>query len=269
MGDDGGEEAAHDATEAEAGVAFAKLGFLLAEPAAGEGVGIFGVGIAGIVPEEAGFEEFVGAEGGGGAGVEVEFAALKGVGAAVGEGDFEVEEVGVRGCAGRGGEDLLDFESVGGGAFEGDAGVVFGGDLIGGGIEGGGFAPEGADGFVAGEALGVLIEDDTFVVGEGGCFDTAAKRAEFVGDAADGEAMGLFGLGSGGGWGSAWRSGGDAGGIRWSGGGCFRLGGGFGGGGLFGDFGLGLKIELAEVPVYGHADGTDDDDDPGFTIHEY
>jgi hypothetical protein len=38
---------------------------------------------------------------------------------------------------------------------------------------------------------------------------------------------------------------------------------------LFGDLGLGLKIELAEVPVYGHADGTDDDDDPGFTIHEY
>ena len=122
---------------------------------------------------------------------------------------------------------------------------------------------------MAGEALGVLIEDDAFVVGEGGCFDAAAKRAEFVGDAADGEAMGLFGLGSGGGWGGAWRSGGDAGRILGGGGGCFRLGGGFGCSGLFGDFGLGLKIELAEVPVYGHADGTDDDDDPGFTIHEY
>ena len=270
MGDDGGEESAHDAAETEAGVAFTELGLFFAEPAAGEGVGIFGVGIASIVPEEAGFEEFVGAEGGGGAGVEVEFAALEGVGAAVGEGDFEAEEVGVGSFAGGGGEDFFDFESVGGGAFEGDAGVVFGGDLIGGGVESGGFATEGADGFVAGEALGILIEDDAFVVGEGGCFDAAAKRAEFVGDAADGEAMGLFGLGSGGGGrGGAWRGGGDAGGILGSGSGGFGLGGGFGGGGLFGDLGLGLQIELAEVPVYGHADGTDDDDDPGFTIHEY
>jgi hypothetical protein len=38
---------------------------------------------------------------------------------------------------------------------------------------------------------------------------------------------------------------------------------------LFGNLSLCLQVELAEVPIDGHADGTEYDDDPRFTIHEF